>query len=255
MNYKLTIGWLYPELMSTYGDRGNIIVLSKRCIWRNINVEIVPLNFESKTRDWTGCDLIFGGGAQDRQQEIVIADLITKKDILKKIFDRGVPGLFVCGSPQLLGHYYILPDGKRVEGLGIMDMVTKNALPGQPRLIGNLAGQLVDFRLANFGKAKTIVGFENHGGRTFLGRSVKPLATVLAGFGNNGQDKTEGAVYKNCLATYSHGPFLPKNPHIADWLIKTALEVKTGKTVELESLTDKEEWQAHLHMLEVLKIK
>ncbi len=255
MNYKLTIGWLYPELMSTYGDRGNITVLSKRCIWRGIDVEIRSLNADSKVRDWTGCDLIFGGGAQDRQQEIVIADLITKKGVLKKMFENGIPGLFVCGSPQLLGHYYILPDGKRVEGLGIMDMVTKNAQPGEQRLIGNLVAQLKDFRLANFGRTKTIVGFENHGGRTFLGRGVKPLGTVLAGFGNNGQDKTEGAVIKNCLATYSHGPFLSKNPHIADWLIKTALEEKSGKKVELESLTDHEEWQAHLHVLEMLNIK
>ncbi len=225
----LKICWLYPELMSTYGDRGNIICLQKRCEWRGIEVEI-----QSEIK---GADLIIAGGAQDRQQEIVIADLITKKDVLKKMFENGIPGLFVCGSPQLLGHYYVLADGRRVEGLGIFDMVTKSGF-GKPRLIGNLVFE------TQFGMA---VGFENHSGRTYLGK-VKPFGTVITGNGNNGEDKTEGAVFNNCLATYSHGPFLPKNPHIADWLIKTALEEKSGKKVELEPLPDKEEWQAHQYI-------
>lgn len=225
----LKICWLYPDLMSTYGDRGNIICLQKRCQWRGIET-VVQNEIE-------GADLIVGGGAQDRQQEIVVGDLITKKELLKKMFDDGVPGLFVCGSPQLLGHYYVLADGRKVEGLGIFDMVTKSGF-GKQRLIGNLIAK------NDFG---TIVGFENHSGRTYLGK-VKPFATVIKGFGNNGEDKTEGAIFKNCLATYMHGPFLPKNPHIADWLIKTAIEVKTKKTVELVTLPDKEEWQAHLYI-------
>lgn len=225
----LKICWLYPDLMSTYGDRGNIICLQKRCFWRGIETSV--------QKDILGADLIVAGGAQDKQQEIVINDLMTKKDLLKKMFDRGVPGLFVCGSPQLLGHYYVLADGRRVEGLGIFDMVTKSGF-GKPRLIGNLVFE------TKFGIA---VGFENHSGRTYLNK-IKPLGKVVSGFGNNGEDNTEGAIYNNCLATYSHGPFLPKNPLIADWLIKTALEVKYKKTVELEKLADKEELQAHLYI-------
>ena len=221
MNLNLRICWLYPELMSTYGDRGNIICLQKRCQWRGIQTNII-----SEIKD---ADLIFGGGAQDRQQEIVMRDLTKKKEILLKMFKIGIPGLFVCGAPQLLGRPF----------LGIFDMETK--YPGGHRLIGNLVAKLPD--------GKTIVGFENHGGRTFLGHDTKPFATVIRGFGNNGEDKTEGAAFKNCIATYSHGPFLPKNPHVADWLIKTALEVKYHKKVELKPLDDSLEWQAHNFVL------
>ena len=154
------------------------------------------------------------------------------------MFNSGVPGLFVCGSPQLLGHYYETADKKRLPGLGIFDMVTLSGF-GKPRLIGNVVVE------TQFGK---IVGFENHSGRTYLG-AVRPFGNVLKGFGNNGEDKTEGAIYKNCLATYSHGPLLPKNPHIADWLIAKALEVKYGKRVPLEPLDDILEWKAHRQML------
>ena len=232
---NLKICWLYPDLMSTYGDRGNIICLQKRCQWRGIET-VVQNEIE-------GADLIVGGGAQDRQQEIVIEDLRLKKDLLKKMFDDGVPGLFVCGSPQLLGHYYVLADGRKVEGLGIFDMVTKSGF-GKPRLIGNLVAQISQAEMLKQVQHDTIVGFENHSGRTYLGK-IKPFAQVISGFGNNGEDKTEGAIYKNCLATYSHGPFLPKNPHIADWLVKTALEVKYKKEVELEQLDDRLENKAH----------
>lgn len=230
MNFKLVIGWLYPELMSTYGDRGNIICLTKRCEWRGISVQIKNLDFDSIRKDYESCDLIFGGGAQDRQQAIVIKDLLGKKTILRKIFERNIPGLFVCGAPQLLGRPY----------LGLLDMETK--FPGSKRLIGNLIAKLPD--------GKIIVGFENHGGRTYLGKNLQPFAKVIKGFGNNGEDKTEGAIYHNVIATYSHGPFLPKNPHLADWLIKTALEVKYKKAVELKPLDDILEWQAHNFILQ-----
>ncbi|MCL4397560.1 cobalamin biosynthesis protein CobQ [Patescibacteria group bacterium] len=223
---NLNICWLYPELMSTYGDRGNIICLQKRAQWRNISVNI--------QNEPEGADLVFGGGAQDRQQEIVMKDLMSKKSVLQNMIERGVPGLFVCGAPQLLGRPF----------LGIFDMETKFPR-GEKRLIGNLIAKIQDTRYKIQTGQDTIVGFENHGGRTYLGPGVKPFAKVIRGYGNNGEDKTEGAIYKNCLATYSHGPFLPKNPHIADWLIKTALEVKYKKKIELEQLDDKLEWQAH----------
>lgn len=227
---NLTICWLYREHMSTYGDRGNIICLTKRCAWRGIDIKI-----QSEIKN---SDLIFGGGAQDRQQMLVINDLLKQKALLSTMFNGNVPGLFVCGSPQLLGHYYETADKKRLPGLGIFDMVTLSGF-GKPRLIGNLVVK------TEFGD---IVGFENHSGRTYLGK-VKPFGTVMKGFGNNGEDGTEGAWFHNCLATYSHGPLLPKNPHIADWLIAKALEVKYGKRVPLEPLDDTLEWQAHNQML------
>ncbi|MBI3559238.1 cobalamin biosynthesis protein CobQ [Candidatus Gottesmanbacteria bacterium] len=217
MNFKLVICWLYPELMSTYGDRGNIICLQKRCEWRGIETKII-----SEIQD---ADLIFGGGAQDRQQEIVMRDLMSKKSVLEKLLNNNIPGLFVCGAPQLLGRPY----------LDLFDMETvfpKN----KSRLIGNLI-------------TDKFVGFENHGGRTYL-NNIRPFAKVIRGFGNNGEDKTEGAVYKNWIATYSHGPLLPKNPKIADWLIKTALEIKYKKEVQLEPLDDSLENQAHDFILQ-----
>lgn len=224
---NLNICWLYPELMSTYGDRGNIICLQKRCEWRGIEVKI--------KNDLPETDLIFGGGAQDRQQEIVMRDLMSnlpagkaRKSVLEKLLNNNIPGLFVCGAPQLLGRPY----------LGLFDMET--IFPkDKPRLIGNLVVRPFDSA-----QGDVCVGFENHGGRTYL-HKVQPFAKVIKGFGNNGEDGTEGAKYKNWIATYSHGPLLPKNPKLADWLIKTALEVKYQKEVKLEPLDDSLENKAH----------
>ncbi|MBI4067168.1 cobalamin biosynthesis protein CobQ [Candidatus Gottesmanbacteria bacterium] len=272
MNFKLTIGWLYPDLMSTYGDRGNIICLEKRCNWRSIETKILPIEFATSTKELENCDIILGGGAQDRQQELAIKDLRENKgDTLKKMFQRGVPGLFVCGSPQLLGHYYMTGDGKKLEGLGIFDYVTKHAGLDKPRCIGNTVGvvtginSLTEKPKNHLGggrmdspevkeSRRTIVGFENHGGRTYLGKDAKPFAKVLKGYGNNGEDGSEGSIYKNVIACYYHGPFLPKNPHIADWLLARALEIKYQKDIQLEPLDDTLEWQAHEFILRKLKI-
>jgi CobQ-like glutamine amidotransferase family enzyme len=243
----LKIGWLYPELMSTYGDRGNIIILEKRCIRRGISVSVLPIDHKTTSEDLATCALVVGGGAQDRQQGIVIEDLLNhKKKVLKELIDNGTPGLFVCGSPQLLGHYYMTGDGTKLEGLGIFDIVSVHPGIRKPRLIGNTVGSITDdFRILGLDYRNTIVGFENHGGRTYLGDSLKPFSRMLIGNGNNGEDKTEGALYNNCIATYSHGPFLAKNPHIADWLISKALESLgvSGKT--LEPCNDTLAWQAH----------
>jgi len=251
MKYTLKIGWLYPELMSTYGDRGNIMVLTKRCQWRNINITVVPIDFSTTNQELGTMNMIFGGGAQDRQQGILIEDLRTKKGpVLKKMIDEGIPGLFVCGSPQLLGHWYMTGDGKKLEGLGIFDMTSKHFGKEKPRCIGNVIAEIQSSAISlQPSDKKTVVGFENHGGRTYLGKGVEPFAKVLYGNGNNGEDGTEGAVYKNCIATYSHGPFLPKNPHIADWLIRKALKVTYKKEITLEPLDDTLEWQAHDHMI------
>lgn len=249
MNYKLLFGWLYPELMSTYGDRGNIFVFKKRCEWRGIELNIQNIEFKTTRKEIERCDLIFGGGAQDRQQRLVAQDLLKNKGpVLKEIFAKGIPGLFVCGAPQLLGHYYTTGDGTKLDGLGIFDMVSKHFGKDKPRCIGNLVCELSAINV-HPSAHKTIVGFENHGGRTYLGQGVKPFAKVIKGCGNNGEDGTEGAVYNNCIATYSHGPFLPKNPHIADWLIAKALEVKYKKTIELDPLDDELEWKTHKSVL------
>ncbi|MBI2616990.1 cobalamin biosynthesis protein CobQ [Candidatus Gottesmanbacteria bacterium] len=251
---ELTVGWLYPDLMSTYGDRGNVIVLSKRSEWRSIPLSVIPISFETSRKDLLSCNLVLGGGAQDREQELVANDLrLNKGKTLKEMFTRGIPGLFVCGSPQLLGKYYMTGDGKKLLGLGIFQFVTKHFGHDKPRCIGNTAGKVVGIPLSEIGKRETIVGFENHGGRTYLGQNDKPFAQVLKGYGNNGEDGYEGAVYKNVIACYYHGPFLSKNPHIADWLLTKALEIKYGKIQTLTPLNDRLEWKAHMLMLSRLE--
>jgi CobQ-like glutamine amidotransferase family enzyme len=254
---SLTIGWLYPDLMSTYGDRGNIICLKKRCQWRGIGAEIKRIDLETDNNILASCDLVLGGGAQDRQQGLAVNDLNKNKaKSLKKMFEGGVPGLFVCGAPQLLGHYYMTGDGSKLPGLGIFDYVTKHFGYDKPRCIGNTAAKISSkFKVQSSNWRETIVGFENHGGRTYLGKKCQPFARVLKGYGNNGEDGFEGAVYKNVIACYYHGPFMPKNPHIADWLLARALEVKYKKEIKLEPLDDSLEWKAHEFMLNKIGIK
>lgn len=240
---ELKIGWLYPKLMSTYGDRGNVICIQRRCQWRNLPVTILPLEQTTPIEDFRQFDLIVGGGAQDRQQEIVMRDLQGEKaEIIKHKLASGIPGVFTCGSPQLLGKYYEPALGERIEGLGILDLVTKH--PGQnvPRCIGNVAFDIIASPLKEdlqtmLGKVPTVVGFENHGGRTYLGK-VSPLGKVVSGYGNNGEDGYEGAFYQNAIATYAHGPLLPKNPFLADWLILKAIEQKYQAKITLEPLDD-----------------
>ena len=255
-DYSLTIGWLYPELMSTYGDRGNILVLQKRCEWRGIKTEIVLLNLGFKIEDLGKCDLLFMGGAQDKQQQIVADDLMKKKDELKKMIEDGIPGLYICGAYQFLGKYYREADGTVINSLKIFDLYTENPGNGFSRLIGNVAARLLS--------GKIIVGFENHGGRTYLGGKVKPFGKVIKGFGNNGNDKTEGAIYKNSFGTYFHGPILPKNPFFADLLIKLSLEKKYNfptcppkpwrRRVDLSPLNDSLESKARKAILQKLNL-
>lgn len=248
--YSLTIGWLYPELMSTYGDRGNIIVLQKRSEWRGINVEINRLDLGFKIEELRKCDLLFMGGAQDRQQQIVADDLSKKRKELKQMVDDGIPGLYICGAYQFLGKYYKDADGTVIPGLNILDLYTKNPGLDHPRLIGNVAIETNDLKSAGVatnspqGCRYKLVGFENHGGRTYLGKNVKPLGKVIKGFGNNGKDQTEGAIYKNSFGSYFHGPILPKNPVLADSLIKLALEKKYQSPISLSLLDDSLEMKA-----------
>jgi CobQ-like glutamine amidotransferase family enzyme len=242
-NLTLTIGWLYPSLMSTYGDRGNVICLQRRCQWRGIVATVLPLDRETDSGDFSRADLIVGGGAQDRQQEIVMRDLQgLKAEALREQLEAGTPGVFTCGSPQLLGHYYEPALGQRIEGLGLLDLVSKHPGPEAKRCIGNLAVEITASPLAEdlqqlLGEVPIAIGFENHGGRTYLDK-VQPLGRVLSGYGNNGEDATEGAFYRQAIATYSHGPLLPKNPFIADWLIQKALEKKYQQAIALSPLDD-----------------
>lgn len=239
-NYSLKIGWLYPELMSTYGDRGNILVLKKRCEWREIQVEIVNIDQTTDDEQLKTVDLLFGGGAQDREQSLVMESLRKKENSIRKLIEKDIPALFVCGSPQLFGNYYEPQQGKRIEGLGIFDMHSINPGSRSKRLIGNVIATSLIPGLENC----TLVGFENHGGRTYLGRKTKPFAKTIKGSGNNGKDSTEGAMYRNAIGSYLHGPFLPKNPKIADWLVKKALEVKYKEEIKLLPLNDELEEKA-----------
>lgn len=266
--YSLIIGWLYPELMSTYGDRGNIIVLQKRCEWRGIQVDVKKLDLGFKIEDLKRCDLLFMGGAQDKQQQIVAYDLTKEKiKTLKEMIDSGISGLYICGAYQFLGKYYKEANGKIIKGLGILDLYTENPGENHTRLIGNIVVE-VDSSLFMVNKINLnstmnhqlstvcLVGFENHGGRTYLGKGVKPLGKVIKGFGNNGIDQTEGVIYKNTFGTYLHGPILPKNPHFADFLIKLALEEKyQDSPIDLSPIDDKLEHQSRNAIAQRLGVK
>ncbi len=240
---KIAIGWLYPTLMSTYGDRGNVICLQRRCQWRGIEVEIVPLRKSTEIAEFNRVDIIVGGGAQDRQQEIVMRDLQgAKAQALKEKLDQGTPGVFTCGSPQLLGHYYEPALGKRIDGLGLLDMVSQHPGIEAQRCIGNLVFEITASPIARelteiLGEKPLVIGFENHGGRTYL-QDVQALGKVIKGYGNNGEDQTAGAFYQNAIATYAHGPLLPKNHFVADWLIKKALQRKYERQIALSPLDD-----------------
>jgi CobQ-like glutamine amidotransferase family enzyme len=222
---------LYPELMNIYADRGNIAVLRARCEWRGLGFELAGATVGDGL-DPDAADLFYMGGGQDRDQALVAADMVaTKRDALHAAADRGAVVLAVCGGYQLLGHGYQLGD-EELPGVGLADLRTVRE-PGE-RLIGNCAIE------ADLGTgSRVIAGFENHGGRTYLGDGERPLGRVLRGHGNNGRDGFEGVHRGNVIGTYLHGPLLPKNVWLADRLIELALGV------ELEPLDDAMEEAAH----------
>jgi hypothetical protein len=209
---------LYPELMNIYADRGNIAVLRARCEWRGIGFELASSSL-GETFQPADHDLLYIGGGQDRDQVAVAADMAaTKRDALHAARDRGAVVLAVCGGYQLLGHSYQLGD-EQLPGVGLVDLHTVRE--DGPRLIGNCA---IETDLGN--GPQTIAGFENHGGRTYLGPHEQPLGRVLSGHGNNGKDGLEGVHSHNVIGTYLHGPLLPKNVWLADRLIELALGVE-----------------------------
>lgn len=247
MKLNINIGWLYPELMNIYGDHGNITVLQKRCQWRGINADIQILELGFDENKLKKCDLLIMGGAQDRQQETVSRDLFKKQETLRDIINKAVPGLFICGAYQFLGNFYKEANGNIIKGLGIFDLYTENSEENHKRLIGNISFEstTLSYRL---------LGFENHGGRTYLGNNMKPFGQVIQGFGNNGKDGTEGAIYKNSFGTYLHGPILPKNPVFADYLIQKALEIKYKENILLTKLDDDLENKARMAIAKRLRV-
>jgi hypothetical protein len=235
----LRVAHLYPRLMNIYGDRGNIMCLRHRCEARGIGFELTELGLRDRL-DPRAHDLIFAGGAQDREQRAVVDDLVqTKADAVREAVEDGVALLAVCGAYQLFGRFYRESTGTELPGAGIFDLYTEHPGEGARRCIGNIVAEW-----DAPGGTETIVGFENHGGRTRLGPGARPLARVRSGYGNNGEDRTEGAVYRNAIGTYIHGSLLPKNPALADHVIRTALRRVHGD-VGLATIDDRAEDRAH----------
>jgi len=228
---------LYPDQMNIYADRGNILFLKHRCEWRGIEFELTGCSIGEQF-DPEAHDLLYIGGGQDRDQKVVAGDLVeTKRDLVHDYVDRGSGLLAVCGGYQLLGNYYEL-GSNQIEGLGLFDFHTVRS--DGPRLIGPVA---IETSIGD--SDRVLAGFENHGGRTWLGPGVEPLGRVVAGHGNNGDDGFEGARAGNVIGTYLHGPLLPKNAWLADYLIETSLKKNYGPDAGLEPLEDGLENAAH----------
>ena len=235
MRPVLNLVHLYPTLLNLYGDRGNIITLRRRCAWRNIELQVAEVGLNEPFPDLQ-VDLLFMGGDQDREQEVVVADLRSNHgETIRRAVEGDTPFLAVCGSYQLLQRYYHPGDGPDLEGIGVFDAHTIHPGHEVPRCVGNI---VVEWEHG------TIVGFENHGGRTFLEGDTKPLGRVVSGFGNNGEDGSEGARVANVFGTYIHGSLLPKNPAFADLLLQLALE-RRYPGFELTPLDDRLEEGAH----------
>jgi lipid II isoglutaminyl synthase (glutamine-hydrolysing) len=225
---------LYPDLMNIYADRGNLLVLERRCRWRGIGFELTASSLGDPL-DAEAADLYYLGGGQDRDQELCARELAeVKREAMHEAAARGALILGVCGGHQLLGHSYQLGE-EMLPGVGLVDLVTVRS--DEPRLIGNVA---IEVEL-DPARRRVLAGFENHGGRTRLGPGAKPLGRVLKGYGNNGLDGYEGVRRGSVIGTYLHGPLLPKNVWFADWLIETAL----GLDEPLEPLDDGLEADAH----------
>jgi lipid II isoglutaminyl synthase (glutamine-hydrolysing) len=232
---QINIYHLYPGHLNLYGDRGNMLALRRRAEWHGIALDIIAVE-PGDSIEFSRCDLLFMGGGQDSDQQLVASDLAGRREEMRKAVEDGMAIFAVCGSYQLLGNYYTTHKGERIGGLEIIDLHTE---AGEKRLIGNA---VINCSLWN--PPLTLVGFENHAGKTFLGPQVQPLGEVISGYGNNGFDKKEGAVYKNVIGTYLHGSLLPKNPWLTDYLLQKALAFR-GQYHQLKELDDSMEQKAH----------
>ncbi len=240
---KIKILHLFPDLLNLYGDKGNIECMRKRLVWRGIEAEVITHTCLDKKLDLSDIDIVFIGGGSDREQKIVCDKLLAYKKELKDYVENNGTLVAVCGGYQLLGKYYKLQD-KTIEDLGILDIFTEQ---GKKRLIGNivLESELIDDK---------IVGFENHGGRTYIGRHT-PLGKVVYGYGNDEKTGYEGVVYKNVVATYLHGPLLPKNPALCDYILTNAVRRKKSGFIALEPLEDALEKTANEYIVNRFKRK
>jgi CobQ-like glutamine amidotransferase family enzyme len=227
---KIVVGHLYPEYLNIYADRGNMAVLERRAAWRGIGFDYrtIGLGEDANPDEY---DLYYVGGGQDREQALVAPDLATKGESLREAVDGGAAFLAVCGGYQLLGRFYRDRSGAELPGIGLLPHHT---VAGERRMIGDV---LLECELEP-GHRRPLAGFENHAGRTYLDEGAEPLGRVVAGFGNNGEDGVEGSRVGNALGTYLHGPLLPRNPWLADWLIGKALARRLGDAPDLEPLPD-----------------
>lgn len=235
----IRIAHLYPDMLNLYGDRGNIIALTERMKARNIDVVTDQITM-GKSFNSDDYDILFVGGGQDFEQDVLLDDLKKGKDIeIKRAIENSKVFLAICGGYQMLGKYYKTYDGKMLEYMGALDFYTEGK---EERMIGNYAFKTKE--------GIEVVGFENHSGRTYLGKNVEPLEKMIKGYGNNGEDGTEGVRYKNTFGTYSHGPVLPKNSQLADLLIAKAVENKYGKA-DLAPLDDTLEIKAQQQVMKL----
>ena len=231
---KLLIGYLYKDELNLYGDNGNVEVLSARCARRDIECEIVLIskgNLSAYAR-LSEINLLFMGGGPDSSQKSIYGDFLEEKEpFIRDYIASGKTGLFVCGSYQLMGDYYRAADGAELKGLGLFKAHTIHFGKNRPRCIGNVRAKINSklssdqvFKNVDF-LGGAVIGFENHGGRTYLDAGAEPFAHVTYGHGNNSEDGTEGIIVGNCIGTYFHGPVLAKNPHLADYLIAKSLNL------------------------------
>ncbi len=223
---------LYPKEMNLYGDHGNVLTLKRRLEWRGYEVRVITYEPGDKLPEQI--DIIFGGGGQDSGQEKIEQDLKKIGPYLRRLIEKGAPALVICGMYQLFGKSFIALGKKHIDGADILPLTT---VAGPKRMIGNIV-----IKTKKFGQ---VVGYENHSGITQLDKQAEEFGQVIKGHGNSGFDGTEGCIYQNCIGTYLHGPILPKNPKVADFLIAKAIENQTGKPVKLQPLDDKLEKQAH----------
>jgi lipid II isoglutaminyl synthase (glutamine-hydrolysing) len=234
---KIVVGHLYPDYLNIYADRGNMAVLSQRATWRGIDFEYRTVSLGERLRPGEH-DLLYVGGGQDREQALIAPDLAARRIELAEAVAGGAALLAVCGGYQLLGAFYRDRSGAELPGAGLLPHHT---IAGERRMIGDI---LLECELVP-GKRRSLVGFENHAGRTILDPGAEPLGRVVAGFGNDGGSGLEGCRRGRVLGTYLHGPLLPRNPWLADWLLAQALARTLGEPPALEALHDEVELEAH----------
>ena len=234
---RVRVGHLYPDYLNIYADRGNIAVLSRRAAWRGHELEVEAVGMGDRVVPGAH-DLLYVGGGQDREQALVARDIAGKGDALREAVAGGAAVLAVCGGYQLLGSFYRERSGAELPGAAVLPLHT---IAGERRMIGDV---LLECELEP-GDRRTLAGFENHAGRTILEDGAEPLGRVVAGFGNDGESGFEGCRAGRVIGTYLHGPLLPRNPWLADWLLAQAIAHRTGEAPAFDALPDRLEASAH----------